>query len=47
VVELRLEPESHSRSGMTPTGGPRLSVIERREDERGVGWADWAGGGGE
>jgi hypothetical protein len=44
---LGLQPESGSRSGTTPTGGPRLSARERREEERGVGWADWAGGGGE
>jgi hypothetical protein len=32
---------------MTPTGGPHLSARERREEERGFGWADRAGGGGE
>jgi hypothetical protein len=44
MAGLGLEPESGSRSGTKPIGGPRLSAREKGE-ERGAWWAGWAGGG--
>jgi hypothetical protein len=35
VAGLGVEPESGSRSGTTPTGGPRLSVREKERREKG------------
>jgi hypothetical protein len=46
VAGLGLEPESGSRSGTTPTGGPRLLASEKGEERAGVRWAgerSWAG----
>jgi hypothetical protein len=35
VAGLELEPESRSRSGTTPTGGPRLSARAKGRGEKG------------